>query len=383
LTEVAEYRFRLRAWLERATRDIDRTRIDRDGRRRLRQQMFDEGLAAPAWPREYGGSGLGPEYQRVFNEETAPYAVLFPNLVVTVGICAALVLEFGTEEQRHTHLKSMLRGDETWTQLLSEPGAGSDLSAVSTRADRRGDTWLLSGQKVWTSEAHLADRALALVRTEPGSTGRHGLSILIVDMHAPGIEVRPLREMTGEAVFNEVFLDTVEVPASAVLGDVDAGWSLLLRMLHHERIALGAGTTGARTDSGAFDRLLTVARRTGVLDRPEVRGALLDTWVERQLMDRLGTRIRRAEAAHADVGPIGSIGKIGAARAARVAAEAGMTVEGMGATAWSDDTAEGGVSAHDLLFYPMLGIAGGTTEIQKNTIGERLLGLPREPRRQE
>ena len=178
---------------------------------------------------------------------------------VTVGICAATLLDAGTEEQKQRHLPAMLRGDEVWTQLLSEPGAGSDLGGVTTRATLDGDHFVLNGQKVWTSGAMEADYAAALVRTDASLPKYKGLSMVIVDMRSPGVEVRPLRQMTGESHFNEVFLDDVRVPRANLLGEYNGGWGVLNQMLLHERLALSAGTTAARMAPDTFDQLLALA----------------------------------------------------------------------------------------------------------------------------
>lgn len=353
------------------------TYTDED-RRRTTAAAFDAGLLHVTWPVEYGGRGLPAEFQTVFNEETAGYTWALTNSSVTVGICAPTLLEAGTEDQRRRHLPAMLRGDEAWTQLLSEPDAGSDLAGVTTRAIRDGADFVVSGQKVWTSGAAHADFAAALVRSD-GSVPKHqGLSMLVVDMRSPGIEVRPLRQMTGDAHFNEVFLDEVRVPATALLGDHNGGWAVLRRMLVHERVALSAGTAGRRLDPDTFQDLLSLARRRGVERDAAVRRRLADIYIGQRLLDFMGRRMRAAAAAGLPLGSVGSLGKIGIARSARESAEAAVLIGGPDVLAWEPDDTESQRWAHDLLFFPMTGIAGGTTEIQKNTVAERVLGLPRE-----
>jgi alkylation response protein AidB-like acyl-CoA dehydrogenase len=375
---LEEFRAAVREWL-RANVDLrsEATYTDAD-RKRTTAAAYDAGLLHVTWPAEYGGRGLSPDYQTAFNEETAQYAWALTHSSVTVGICAATLLDAGSEEQKRRHLTAMLRGDESWTQLLSEPGAGSDLAGVATRAVRDGDDFVLSGQKVWTSGAHTADYAAALVRTD-GSVPKHeGLSMLIVDMRSPGVDVRPLRQMTGEAHFNEVFLDEVRVPAAGLLGDHNGGWTVLNRMLLHERIALSAGTTSRSLVPDAFDSLVALARERGVDTDAAVRTRLADVYIDRLLLDFMGRRMRAAAAAGLPIGPVGSIGKIGIAQTARRSAEAAAAIGGPDVLAWEPGDRESERWAHDLLFFPMTGIAGGTTEIQKNTIAERVLGLPRE-----
>jgi alkylation response protein AidB-like acyl-CoA dehydrogenase len=377
--ELLRFRSRLRSWLAEHI-PMSEAPFDDERKKLLAGGLYDAGFGGLTWPQVYGGRALGADYQTVFNQESAAYTSALPSGRVTVGICAPVLLEFGTEEQKTLHIPRMLRGDDAWTQLLSEPGAGSDLASVATRAQLTddGENWLLTGQKVWTSRAVQADFALAFVRTSTGGPRRRGLSMLIVDMTTPGVDVRPLREMTGETVFNEVFLDEVRVPRGNIVGDVNDGWAVLLRMLHHERIALSAGTTGSRMTDDPFPRLLSLAKSNGAVADPAVRSALTDVYLQQRLMDALGRRIRAASQAGLSMGPVGSLGKICVAEAARHAAETGLLITGPRGQAWSADDTDAERAAYELLFFPCTGIAGGTTEIQKNTVAERLLGLPRE-----
>jgi alkylation response protein AidB-like acyl-CoA dehydrogenase len=275
----------------------------------------------------------------------------------------------------------MLRGDEAWAQLLSEPGAGSDLGGVTTRAVRDGADFVVNGQKVWTSAATESDYATALVRTDPSQPKYQGLSMLIVDLSSPGVDIRPLRQMTGDAEFNEVFLDDVRVPVANLMGEYNGGWAVLNRMLFHERMAISAGTAGeGLTAADAFQPLVALARTRGVDKDGAVRSRLADIYIDQQLLDFMGRRMRAAAEAGFDLGPVGSIGKVGTTRFARAAAEASVLIGGPDVLAWEAGDTESERWAHDLLWFPMTGIAGGTTEIQKNVIAERLLGLPREPR---
>jgi alkylation response protein AidB-like acyl-CoA dehydrogenase len=223
--------------------------------------------------------------------------------------------------------------------------------------------------------------ATALVRTDPSQTKYKGLSMLIVDLSTPGIDIRPLREMTGDAAFNEVFLDDVRVPAANLMGEYNGGWAVLNRMLFHERIAISAGTAGEGLSAAdAFTPLAALARKRGIDTDDAVRARLADVYIEQQLLDFMGRRMRAAVQAGLDLGPVGSIGKVGTARFARACAEAAVFIGGPDTLAWEAGDTESQRWAHELLWFPMTGIAGGTTEIQKNAIAERLLGLPREPR---
>jgi alkylation response protein AidB-like acyl-CoA dehydrogenase len=378
--DQAAFREELRGWFQANVDLALRPSFSDDDRKRMTAALFDAGLLHVTWPTAYGGRGLPPEYQTIFNEESAVFAWALTVSSVTVGICAATLLDWGSEDQKRRHLWRMLRGDEAWTQLLSEPGAGSDLAGVTTRAVRIDDAFVLNGQKVWTSGARESDYALALVRTDPSLPRYQGLSMLIVDLRAPGVDIRPLRQMSGEAHFNEVFLDDVRVPAANLCGNLNDGWRVLNGMLTHERIALSAGTTGGRMDRDTFADLVSLASRHGRDTDPAVRHALADLYIDQRLLDLMGQRMRAAAAAGLSMGPVGSIGKIGIARSARASAETAALIGGQELLAWPDGDAEAERWVHDLLFFPMTAIAGGTTEIQKNTVAERVLGLPREPR---
>jgi alkylation response protein AidB-like acyl-CoA dehydrogenase len=372
------FRETLRRWLRENLGALDRRRVDEEFRYKTVAGLYDAGLIALTWPVEYGGRGQSADYQTVFNEETAPYSWALPDQSVTVGICANVLLDFGSEEQKTKHLARMLRGDELWTQLLSEPGAGSDLGAVRTQARPTETGWTISGQKVWTSDATKSRYAVALVRTGAPETRHHGVSVFIVDLESDGVDVRPLRQMTGEAEFSEVFLSDVVVQPSDLVGELNNGWNVLLRMLYHERLALSAGTVGERMGGDRFAVLSDIARDLGVIGDPMVRAGLVDLYVQQRLLDWLGARMRHAQEAGLADGPIGSLGKLGIARANRGAAELGMLILAGRGQAWrKDDTIAVGVSQL-LLSFPRTAIAGGTTEIQKNTIAERLLGLPRD-----
>lgn len=380
MTTTSAFREQLRTWFQANVDPALRSSFSGEDRKRVTAALFDAGLLHVTWPAAYGGRDLPPEYQTIFNEESALFAWALTASLVTVGICAPTLLDWGSDEQKRRHLPRMLRGEETWTQLLSEPGAGSDLAGVTTRAVRAGGDLVLTGQKVWTSSARESDYALTLVRTDPSLPKHQGLTMVIVDLHAPGVDIRPLRQMSGEARFNEVFLDDVQVPAAAVCGSSNDGWRVLNGMLAHERIALSAGTAGGRMDGDTFADLVSLARRHGRHTDPAVRRALADLYIDQRLLDLMGQRMRAAAAAGLSMGPVGSIGKIGIARSARASAEAAILIGGQALLAWADGDAEAERWVHDLLDFPRMAIAGGTTEIQKNTVAERILGLPREAR---
>ena len=377
---VEEFRSRAREWLTaHAGELVDPEGSERGFSRRALTALYDAGLAGVTWPVEYGGLGLTHEHQDALGAELRAYPNVLVGELVTLGICAPTLLDFGSEEQKRRHIPRMLRGDEGWTQLLSEPGAGSDLAGLQTRVVRDGDEWVATGQKVWTSAAQWCDYALMIGRTTPELPKHRGLSMFIVDLKATGVTIRPLRQMTGAADFNEVFLDEVRLPADALVGAENDGWRALLRMLMHERMAIGAGTGGSRMGRDMFEVLRDLAREKGV-DRVEgVRRALLELYVQERILALMGRRMRDALAKGREPGPEGSVAKIANAVLSRTAANTGMLIGGAAALAWDADDPHGAELATACLFSPMTAIAGGTTEIQRNTIGERVLGLPKEP----
>ncbi len=377
---VEVFRSRAREWLaEHAGELTDVEGRERGFSRRALTLLYDAGLGGVAWPTEYGGLGLTPAHQDALTAELRTYPNVLAGDLVTLGICAPTLLDFGSEEQKHHHIPRMLRGDEGWTQLLSEPGAGSDLAGLQTRAVRDGDEWVVNGQKVWTSAAQWCDYALMIGRTDPDLPKHQGLSMFIVDLKADGVTIRPLRQMTGAADFNEVFLDDVRLPVDALVGAENDGWRALLRMLMHERMAIGAGTGGSRMGRDMFEELRGLARDKNVDHLAGVRRALLELYVQERILGLMGQRMRDALAQGREPGPEGSVAKIANAVLSRTAANTGMLIGGAAALAWETGDGRGSQLADACLFSPMTAIAGGTTEIQRNTIGERVLGLPKEP----
>jgi len=377
---VDEFRARAREWLaENAAALAAREGHARMLSRETRIAVYDAGFGGIVWPVEYGGLGLSADHQEAFTEEAAKYPELMVGDLVTAGICAPTLLDFGTEEQKRRYIPHMLRGDEIWTQLLSEPGAGSDLAGLQTRAVRDGDEWVVNGQKVWTSGAQWSEFAIMIARTNSDVPKHQGLSMFVVDLKAPGVTIRPLKQITGNEEFNEVFLDDVRLPVDSLVGAENDGWRALLRMLMHERLAIGAGTSGARMGRDMFTTLRELAIDRGVLETEGVRAALLDLYVKERLLNWLGQRMRDGAASGKEPGPEGSLAKLLNAIVSKASSNAGMLIGGPGAQAWDPSERSAGDLAAAFLQAPMTAIAGGTSEIQRNTIGERVLGLPKEP----
>lgn len=384
--DVAAFRQRARDWLT-ARADAPETQpATEEGRfgdiaasQRFQAGLHDAGFAGITWPVEYGGQGLTPPYERACNEEAAAFELPTGIFSIGLGMCGPALLTFGTEAQKQAHLRPMLRGEKIWCQLFSEPGAGSDVAGLQTSAVRDGDHWLVSGQKVWTTGAQVADFGIVIARTDSTVPKHAGITMFVVDMHAPGVTVRPLHQMTGGGEFTEVFLDQVRIPADSVVGEVNEGWHAATVMLMNERVAIGAGRRSHR-DATSAHSLAELAGERGLHDAPVVWQRLADLLVRQRSLELLSVRIRNRVRAGVDPGPFASIAKLAGAQLTKTAANLAVEVAGPGAVAWDPDDPDGGTWAGAILAAPSAAIAGGTDEIQRNIIGDRVLGLPREPR---
>ena len=364
------------AVFQNISEDAERELLDRV--RAYRRERYDAGYGALALPREIGGGGLSMRHVVAFTAEEQAFATPQSTelISVTCGLVGPTIATFGTDEQRSRYARAFLRADELCCQLFSEPGAGSDLAAVATRAVPDDGGWRLDGQKVWSSGARFADYGLLLARTDPDVAKQAGLTMFLVPMDAEGIEVRPIRQMSGASSFNEVFISDLHLGDDMRVGAVGDGWKVANATLGFERTASGQGT---RRKGGSFDDLLALARRLDRSGDPVVRQQLADVYVRTQLRTATTDRVARAAAVGASPGPAASIGKLVASqnltRLGEVAAEllGGRIAADTGepeAFAWTEH----------LLGAPGYRLAGGTDEIQRNVIGERVLGLPREHR---
>jgi alkylation response protein AidB-like acyl-CoA dehydrogenase len=378
----AEARFRAeaRAWLEANVPVAERGGDEVAVGKAWQAKLFANGWAGISWPVEYGGRGGTILEEVVFNEEQAradaPSRSMF---TIALGMVAPTLMGHGTEAQKERFLRAMLAGEECWSQLFSEPEAGSDLAGLRTRAVLDGDEWVVNGQKVWTSGAHYREQGLLLARTDPTVPKHKGLTCFVVDMHAPGIEVRPLRQMTGHAHFNEVFLTDVRLPADAVVGDVDDGWNVGLTTLMNERVSLGGGGGAAGGKVDEVTRLIELARRRGLAGNAAVRQRIADAYIRRELIRFLGLRARTALSRGTRPGPEGSVAKLASGLLAQDVGDLALELQGPAGMLAGDDAADG-YWLGQRLQAPSLRIAGGTDEVQRNILGERVLGLPREPR---
>jgi alkylation response protein AidB-like acyl-CoA dehydrogenase len=345
----------------------------RDWQRRLAEGRW----VGVAWPVEYGGRGLGPLEHFIVQEELARARA--PELVGRIGINLAgpTILRWGTPEQKARWLPGILRADVIFCQLFSEPGAGSDLAGVQTRAEPVAGGFRLNGQKVWTSYAQFADFGVCLARTDPDAPKHKGISYLVVDMRVPGVEVRPLVQITGEAEFNEVFFTDVFVPAENLIGPLNEGWRVANSTLSHER---GVNPRQLVIHLQLLEELLALAARTGAFDDTRLRRRLAQAYVEVRLFQLHNWRTLSRFAKGMEPGPEGSALKLYWSEMSKRLHDTAMAVVGPAAPLWkgAGDNPGDGHWQRSWLYYQAASIWAGTNEIQRNIIGERVLGLPRD-----
>jgi len=350
---------------------------------RARQALlYEGGLVGVTWPVEAGGRGGTPMQQAIVDQELARADVPGPVNLIGIGMCGPTIIVHGSQEQKDRYLARLLRADDLWCQLFSEPAAGSDLAALRTRAVRGEDgAWRITGQKVWTTLAHAADYGIVLTRTDPDVPKHRGLTMFVVDMKAAGVLVRPLRQMNGSAEFNEVFFDDVVVPDAERLGAPGEGWRVALTTLMSERLSLG----GAGGDIGVPLQRITAHVAGALAGLPEDRQALVRQRFGRAAVDSLGVRYtgyRRLSVLSRGglPGPEASAGKLAGTRVARDLVDLAVRLLGPDAVL-AGDGRDGGAGWQALAAaLPGMAIAGGTDEVLRNIIGERVLGLPAEPR---
>jgi alkylation response protein AidB-like acyl-CoA dehydrogenase len=384
------FRERVRSWLKAnippewkalGSTEVPRAEAYELGRR-WQRTLFDGGFIGVTWPREYGGQGLTFVEEMILHEEMALQKAPPILNILGVGMAGPTIIAYGTEEQKKRYPAKILSCEEIWCQGYSEPNSGSDLASLQTRAVKDGDHYVINGQKVWTSLAHVADWMMLLARTDPEAPKHKGISYFLLDMHAPGVTVKPLRQMTGDAEFNEVFFDNVRVHERQVLGEVNNGWAVGLTTLMYERLALGFGLQVRLRI--ALESLIEMGRRVEKTGRavtrdPLLRQKLAQLWIDTEALKYTGaraiTKLLRGELP----GPEASAGKMGWVETHQKLQELAMEIEGPYAqlTRGSERAIDGGVWQYGFLRSRANSIEGGTTEIQKNIIGERVLGLPK------
>jgi alkylation response protein AidB-like acyl-CoA dehydrogenase len=350
--------------------------------RQWQRKVHEAGFIGLTWPVDAGGRGLSFMEEMIAQQEMA-LAKAPPVLnILGVGMAGPTIIAYGTEEQKRRYPPRILSCEEIWCQGYSEPNAGSDLAALQTRAVKDGDHWVVNGQKVWTSLAHIADYMMLLARTDPDAPRHKGITYFLLDMKTPGVTVKPLKQMTGDAEFNEVFFDNVRIPDSQVLGGVNNGWAVGLTTLMYERLALGFGLQVRLRI--AVDGLIELARRMEkegrqLTEDPVMRQKLAQLWIDTESLRLTGaraiTKLLRGELPGAEA----STGKLMWVETHQKIQELAMEIEGPYAqlTQGSERAIEGGIWQYTFLRSRANSIEGGTTEIQKNIIAERVLGLPK------
>jgi alkylation response protein AidB-like acyl-CoA dehydrogenase len=334
--------------------------------------LYDAGWAGITWPDDAGGRGGAGWQQRIWNEEQARFDVAVGVFAVGIGMAGPTIIAWGTDEQRARFLPAMLQGEEIWCQLFSEPGAGSDLAGLRTRAERDGDEWVVNGQKVWTSGAHYSDWGLLLARSDPRVPKHRGITAFLVDMRSPGIDVRPLRQITGVAHFNEVFLTDVRIPDSGRLGREGDGWRVANTMLSNERALIGGG------GRVGFREIAALAQRCRGAHDPVLRQELARSYTRMQIIKWLGWRARSRT--DQGLGPEASVLKLAASRRQELDGDLVVALQDTAALLHGDDAVNGGYWQNMFLSQWSSRIGGGTEQVQRNVIGERVLGLPSDAR---
>ena len=361
------------------TDDEERTAVARD--RELQRMLFDAGLAGVAIPKEYGGQGLTPAHQLALNEELRGYEFPMRIQVPTMAPCASVLLDLGTEEQKRRHIPAILKGEEIWMQFLSEPSGGSDVAGAQTTAMRDGDEWVLNGSKVWTTGAWWSDWALCLARTNWDVPKHRGLTVFMLPIDQPGIEVHRIEMLNGNREFCQEFLTDVRVPDSDRVGDVDDGWTVMTRWMFHERmlfnspiVTLPPGTTRGNEDAV----IANVARDAGRLDDPIVR----DLIGEARMLDVVGLHLQQRIGQGVVSGTMpeqsSAVARVYFGAAATRRTTIAFEIAGAAGGAWLEDDGEVAHGGTDFLMRQTACIGGGTTEMARNVVSERVLGMPRE-----
>jgi alkylation response protein AidB-like acyl-CoA dehydrogenase len=378
------FRDELRAWLTAHPApdvDIATTSEEAESLRAWQRVLHAGKWVGIQWPVEHGGRGASPSQIAIYNEELARADA--PPLIGRGGVSLVgpTLIAHGTEEQRRRWMPRILAGDDVWCQLFSEPGAGSDLAGLTTRGEKSGGVYVVNGQKVWSSYAQFADWAIALVRTDPSAPNHRGISMLAIPMRANGVDVRPLRQMTGKSEFNEVFLDDVEVPVENLIGPEHEGWRVTSTTLANERGASFVWKEQVLHEA-AMGQLTEACGSRGRLGDPLVRQRLMSSWTEVQIFRLLNARTRTRLARGEPLGPESSIVKLFWSSMSQRLYDTAIVALGPEALLMpgDDNAIDGGRWALGMLASRATSIMGGTSEIQHNIIGERLLGLPREPK---
>jgi len=372
--EEEAFRARVRQWIAENAPKADERR-DIEALRAWQRRLHQGGYLGAGWPKEYGGAGFSPMEQSILNEELARANAPGPINAMALWWVGPAIIKYGTEEQKKRFLGPILTADEIWATGYSEPGSGSDMAAAKCKAERDGDDYVVNGQKVWTTIAHISDWYFVLVRTSSEGPKWAGLSLLLIDLKSPGIEVRPIRQITGDSEFNEVFLHDVRVPVSNLLGKEGQGWEVVTSALINER----TGIAGSIRADQTFARLVGMAHKHAVVSDPIWRQRLSDLAIKAQITRSFGLRAM-SDQLHGRINPhMSAAMKLFSTELSQRFSETGVDMLGTYGELWegSARTPENGRWHYQFLYDRSMTIAGGTSEVQRNIVAQRVLGLPR------
>jgi len=376
-TEVAEFRQKCVDFMDTYAVKSGKAMPSLDDQKAYLAAAAGAGLAGVPFAEEFGGGGLTLEHEKVWREVKGNYRMMDSEFIISHGMCLPMLNEYGSDEQKTAYMADMISGKTMWCQMFSEPGAGSDVASLQSKCELDGDEWILNGQKVWTTLAHKSQYGVVVARTDPEQVKHAGLSMFILDMAAPGVEIRPIHQIDGGSHFNEVFFTDVRIPKDHLLGEYNAGWKLATAMLMYERVAIGGAGSG-KINQPTYKLLKSAAEESGKLQDPVVRDQLMKIYAMETTKSMVAMRNNAEQKAGKTPGPGGSLGKLFGSNIAWKMREIALEIAGMSSIAWDPADASGAERQRIVLNSFQSSIAGGTDEIQRNIIGDRVLGLPRD-----
>ncbi|MEO2125146.1 MAG: acyl-CoA dehydrogenase family protein [Acidimicrobiales bacterium] len=368
-----QFRSQVRSFL------AEHTQLDADltASKKFHAKLAQAGLGGLVFDQKYGGAGLTRNHDRIYREEAAHFPTMSNEFIISHGMCLPVVNDFGTEAQKVKYLPDVISGNTLWCQMFSEPGAGSDVASLQTKAERDGEEWIINGQKVWTTLAQVSDYAVLIARTDPSAVKHAGISMFILPMDAPGVEVRPIHQIDGSSHFNEVFFTDVRLPVDHLLGELNNGWNQATAMLMYERVAIGTAGSG-KISQPNYKMLKAAAEANGSLEDLNVRQELMRIYSMETAKALVSLRTRAEMQSGKAPGPGGSLGKLFSSVIQWRVREFLMNMAGPCSQAWDPEDPHGYDLAKHTAGSFSASIAGGTDEIQRNIIGDRVLGLPRD-----
>ena len=376
-TKVAEFRQKCVDFMDTYAVKSGKAMPSLDDQKAYLAAAAGAGLAGVPFAEEFGGGGLTLEHEKIWREVKGNYRMMDSEFIISHGMCLPMLNEYGNDEQKTAYMADMISGKTMWCQMFSEPGAGSDVASLQSKCELDGDEWILNGQKVWTTLAHKSQYGVVVARTDPEQVKHAGLSMFILDMAAPGVEIRPIHQIDGGSHFNEVFFTDVRIPKDHLLGEYNAGWKLATAMLMYERVAIGGAGSG-KINQPTYKLLKSAAEESGKLQDPVVRDQLMKIYAMETTKSMVAMRNNAEQKAGKTPGPGGSLGKLFGSNIAWKMREIALEIAGMSSIAWDPADASGAERQRIVLNSFQSSIAGGTDEIQRNIIGDRVLGLPRD-----